>query len=121
MIEKGVQPPDRVELNTLEEKLPALSRWFRLLYDATPKVQTFSQAIDVTSVSANSESVQTATVTGLSTKDVVIVNKTSNSAGLDLVQAWVSAANTLSLKFRNATGSPIDPASETYYIVATRL
>lgn len=121
MIEKGIQPPDQAELNLFEQNFIQLGRWFRLLYNAFPKVQTISAMIDVASVSANTESVQTFTVAGLTTSDVVIVNKPSNSAGLDLVQAWVSATSTLSLKFRNNTGSTINPDSETYRIVATRL
>ena len=119
--EKGVQPPDQQELSNFEQKFPQLGRWLRLVYGAFARVHTYSPDIDVVSVAANSESVQTFTVTGLSVVDVIIVNKPSNTAGLDLSQFWVSAENTLSLKFRNTTGSPIDPASETYRIVAIRL
>ncbi len=120
-IEKGVQPPDRFELNKLGEKYPSLSRWFRLIYAAFPKVESYSVSIDLASIPANSESVQTFTITGLSVSDVIVVNKPSNTAGLDMVQQWVSAADTLSLKFRNATGSPINAAAETYKIITTRL
>lgn len=119
--EKGIQPPDQQELTDFSEKFPQLGRWFRLVYGAFARVHAYSPAVNVTSVAANSESVQTVTVAGLSTNDVVIVNKPSNEAGLDLVQAWVSAVDTLSLKFRNATGSPIDPAEETYRVIAIRL
>ena len=121
MNEKGIQPPDRAELNIFGQKYSMLSRWFRLIYNDFPKVQTFSKSFDVTSVSATSESIQTFTVNGLSTNDIVFVNKTSNTASLDVVQAWVSAANTLSIKFRNVSGGAIDPASETYLIAAIRL
>ncbi|MDH3981273.1 MAG: hypothetical protein OES84_00055 [Kiritimatiellaceae bacterium] len=121
MIEKGIQPPDQYELAIFEQAYPELGRWVRLLYGVFPKINGYSQSIDVASVAANSESVQTFTVAGLVTSDVVIVNKPSNSAGLDLVQSWVSAADTLSLKYRNHTGSPIDPGSETYRIIAIRL
>jgi len=120
-IEKGVQPPDRFELNIWGKEFPSLSRWLRLVYAAFPKVESYSVSIDLASIAANSESVQTFTVTGLSVNDVVTVNKPSNTAGLDMVQYWVSAADTLSLKFRNSTGSPIDAAAETYKIISTRL
>jgi hypothetical protein len=83
-------------------------------------VQTYTATLDVASVAANSESVQTFTVNGLVTTDIVMVNKQSNTAGLDLVQWWVSGADELSLKYRNHTGAPIDPASEDYLIMATR-
>ena len=119
MIEKIQQLPTS-ELGDFEHQFPGIGRWLRLLRDAIPVIKIYSQSLNVASVAASSQSVQTFTVMGLSTQDVVIVNKPSNTAGLDMVQAWVSAANTLSLKFRNATGSPIDPAAETYTIVAIR-
>ena len=75
-----------------------------------------SQSIDVASVSANTTAEQTFTVTGLKVGDFVAVNKPSNSAGLGIVNARVSAADTLALTFMNATGSGIDPAAETYLI-----
>ena len=118
--EKGIAPVPRIPLLKDSKSWTPWQRWFELLTEAIYKTQTFSQAIDVASVAANSEAVQTFTVTGLTTKDIITVNKPSNSAGLDLVQAWVSAADTLSLKYRNNTGAPIDPASETYLIKATR-
>lgn len=98
----------------------AAFRWLAHLVDVVPYTQTFQQSLDVASVPANSESVQTFSVAGLTTDDIVMVNKPSSTAGLDLVQAWVSAKDTLSLKFRNATGSAIDPGSETYLIVTIR-
>ena len=95
-------------------------RWFTQIWSAVPKVQTFNQTITAAAVGANSESVQTFTVTGLTTLDTVIVNKPTNQSGLDLVHAWVSAANTLSIKYRNHTGGGITPTAETYLITAVR-
>lgn len=120
MRENGIEPPRGAE-EEFKSRFQRLFLWLQRLRDAIPKVQTFEQSLDVSSVAANSESVQTFTVSGLKTSDVVTVNKPSNSAGLDLAQAWVSADDTLSIKFRNHTGSPIDPASETYRIVAIRI
>lgn len=119
--EKGIQPPAKNELNRFQQDYPELARWLRLVTDGFAKVSTYQSTLDVASVAANSESVQTFTVTGLTTADVLMPNKPSNNAGLDLVQWWVSDADELSLKFRNHTGSPIDPASEVYRIVAIRL
>lgn len=119
--EKGIQPPAQDEITRFSKDYPELGRWLRLLRDGFAKVSTHQATLDVASVAANSESVQTFTVTELTVYDVVTVNKPSNTAGLDLVQAWVSDADELSLKFRNATGSPIDPGAEIYRIVATRL
>lgn len=75
-----------------------------------------SQSLDVASVAANTTAEQDFTVTGLKTGDFVQVNKPSLSAGLGVVNARVKAANTLSITFVNATGSPINPAAETYLI-----
>jgi len=120
MNEKGIAPVPRIALLTDMANWSLWARWFEVLVNSFPKTSTYSETIDVASVAANSESIQTFTVTGLSTTDIVTVNKQSNDSGLDLVQAWVSAANTLSLKYRNHTSSPIDPASEDYLIMTTR-
>lgn len=80
------------------------------------KINIISQSLDVASVAANTTAEQTFTVTGLETTDIVFVNKPSASAGLGIVNARVSAANTLAITFVNATAAPIDPAAETYKI-----
>ena len=87
---------------------------------AITKIAVYSQSLDVTSVAANTTAEQTFTVTGLTTADNVFVNKPSLSAGLGIVNARVSAADTLAITFVNATASAIDPAAETYAIVALR-
>ena len=84
------------------------------------QIRVYSQALDVASVAANTTAEQTFTVTGLTTGDKVFVNKPALNAGLGVVNARVSAADTLALTFVNATGLAIDPASETYTIVAIR-
>ena len=96
-------------------------RWISRVFNFYPKVQTFQQTLTPSAVGANSESVQTFTVTGLTTTDIVTVNKPTNQSGLDLVHSWVSASNTLSIKYRNHTGSGITPTSEAYRIVSIRL
>jgi hypothetical protein len=75
-----------------------------------------SITIDVASVAANTTAEQTFTVTGLKVGDFVAVNKPTNSAGLGIVNARVSAADTLAITFGNFTGSGIDPASQTYIL-----
>ena len=72
-------------------------------------------------VAANTTAEQTFTVTGLAVGDVVFVNKPTAQAGLGIVGARVSAANTLAITFVNATASPITPtAAETYRIGGMR-
>lgn len=120
MNEKGVQPPT----GALQQRLMTIStelwQWVASVTNGLPRMQTYTPTIDPASVSASSESVQTFTVSGLSVRDQVSVDKPSDTAGLLLAQAWVSATDTLSLKFYNHTGSPIDPPSETYRITAVR-
>lgn len=118
---KGIQPIPENEAREFGAKYPEFVKWFRLLGGAFPRVRTFSQALTPTAVSANSESAQTFTIQGLQTSDVVIVNKPSNQTDLSLLDAYVSAANTLTLKYRNFSGGSITPTAETYRIVGIRL
>lgn len=83
-------------------------------------IKVYSQSLDVASVAANTSAEQTFTVTGLTTADKVFVIKPSLSAGLVIGNARVSAADTLAITFGNLTASPIDPAAESYTIVAIR-
>lgn len=126
MNEKGLpQPPHQSNwIQKLGESFRISDeawRWVSRVYSNYPKVQTFSQTLTPTSVSATDESVQTFTVTGLSTTDIVVVNKPTNQANLSVIHAWVSAANTLSIKYINSSGSPITPTSEAYLIISIRL
>lgn len=73
-------------------------------------------------VAANTTAEQTFTVSGLQTGDFVNVIKPSTQAGLGIVNARVSAANTLAIAFINATSATITPtASETYYVGVDRV
>lgn len=83
------------------------------------QVRLYSQALSPVSVAANTTAEQTFTVTGLSTTDVVNINKPTAQAGLGIVGQRVSAANTIAITFSNNTASPIVPtAAETYKIQA---
>lgn len=77
-------------------------------------------AVDHGSVSANSTAEKTVTVPGLKTGDFVAVNKPSHESGLGIVNARVSANNTLAIQAMNTTGSAIDEASETYTVMWAR-
>lgn len=125
MNEKGIEPPPRTAIiqSTADGDTfwQAWLRWLRRLADAIPKVQTFTVTINPTSVGANTTSEQTVTVAGLSTSDIVYLNKPSHTTGLIVGNVRVSAANTLAVTFANVTAAPIDAASETYKLVAIRL
>lgn len=72
-------------------------------------------------VAINTTAEQTFTVNGLKTGDFVQVNKPTAQAGLGIVGARVSAANTLAITFSNNTAGTITPtASEVYVINVTR-
>lgn len=70
------------------------------------------------SVAANTTAEQTFTFVGLRTFHNVNVNKPSAQAGLGIVNARVSANDTLAITFSNNTGAPIVPtAAEIYNIL----
>lgn len=128
--EKGAEPPPkpdlgfeelvRLKMDQYRGYMSSLDKWFRRLSDVIPKVQTTVVTIDVASVAANTTAEQTFVVTGLTVNDIVTVNKPSHTTGLGIVNVRCSAANTLAITFMNTTGSPIDPGSETYLVVAIR-
>lgn len=133
-LEKGVSPPPRLdgpavaEMETIGGKglrqmaryLVALDQWFRSLREAFAHVRVYEQSLDLGSTPANSTASHTFTVSGLSTADIVFVNKPSYTAGLAVVGARVSAKDTLVLTTINSTAGAINPAAETYRIVAVR-
>jgi len=116
MRELGIDPPPKQPLTSWAP----WSQWFQRLRNAIAKTQTFTATLDPTSVSANTTDEQTFTVEGLSTSDIVYVNKPTHQTGLGIVNCRVSATDTLAITFGNFTGSPIDPSSEDYFITAIR-
>lgn len=120
--EKGIPKPPEVG-----NWIPNMSltteawRWISRVFSNYPKVQTFEVTINPTSVSANTTSVQTFSVTGLTVNDRVLVNKPTHTAGLAVAGAYVSAVDTLAIVFGNFTGLSIDPPSETYRVCSVRL
>ncbi len=96
-------------------------RWFSILQGLLPRVQTFSQTLTPTSVAANTTEEDTFTVTGLTTTDIVYVNKPTHQAGLGVVNCRVSGADTLKITYMNTTGGSLTPSEETYKIIAIRL
>lgn len=98
-----------------------LWRWLVRLPDMIPGVQTFEVDFNPAPISASSESVQTIAIAGVTTEDIIVVNKPTNTTGLDLIHSWVEAADVVKVKFRNHTGSPISPGSEVYKVMAVRL
>jgi hypothetical protein len=73
------------------------------------------------SVSANSTSDQTVTVTGLNLDDMVYVNLPSYVSGVVVAHARVTGANTIAVTFGNVTGGSVTPPAGVYKIMAVRI
>ena len=120
-VEKGIpKPPERNQWFPQSILNLEAWQWLTRVFDAFPKVSTYSVTLDPGSVSANTSAEQTFTVTGLRTNDIVYVNKPTATAGLVVGGFRVTANDTLGITFGNLTGTPIDPASEEYLVVAIR-
>lgn len=100
---------------------PTLFRWLQQLVLRFPKVNTYSATINPGNVVANSELTETYTVTGLNVNDIVSVTPPALDAGIGIMYARISAIDTLQIRWRNFTGSDVNPASGTYLIKTTRL
>lgn len=83
-------------------------------------IHILSSTLDPAAVSAATSAEQTFTVAGLKVGDTVFVNKPTATAGVGIVNARVSAADTLALTFMNATAGSVNPASESYIIIVLR-
>lgn len=118
MLEKGLDPPQTLSVDHWDNYW---LKWFKRLQDSFPKTQTYTSTLTPSSVAANTTAEQTFTINGLSTLDLVFINKPSLDAGIGVLGARVSAANTLAITYINATGSPATPTSEEYKIVSIRL
>jgi len=93
------------------------ARWYSDLENA---IKSTAIAIDVASIPANTTAEQTFTVDGVKTTDTIIASKPSHTTGLSITGARASDANEIAITFMNATGTVIDPPSETYKIIVIR-
>lgn len=134
MDERGViNPPKEPILQGLAEHLGVQAsiwlsawrnweRWFSLTAKAMPKIQVFEATFDPAQVNTITTSEQTVTVTGvLLDRDVVLsVTKPTHTTGIGIVNARVSADDTIAVTFVNPTAGNINPPSETYVFVVMR-
>lgn len=95
--------------------------WLDRLIAAFPRTRVYEVSINLANVPATDEITHTETIVGLTTKDIVKINKPTNTASLSIFDETVTAADTLSFKARNFSGSGINLGAETYRIVATRI
>lgn len=116
--EKGIEPPQTLGVDVWDTYW---LRWFKRLRDVIPKFGLYEETLTPVSVAANTTVEQTFTVTGLTTNDLVFVNKPSSQAGLGIAGTRVTATNTLGITYINPTGGAIVPTSEDYKILTVRL
>lgn len=82
---------------------------------ALTKIATYTASLSPAQVAANTCAEQTFAVTGISTTDIVFVNKPTAQAGLGVAGVRASATDQVAINFCNATASPITPtATQTY-------
>lgn len=86
------------------------------------KVLRGTFTVDPTSINANTVSTQTFTLTGAAVGDNLTINipAAGLTAGLLVMQATVSATNTVSITFYNTTASPINEASTSWSYLIVR-
>lgn len=99
---------------------PAWTNWMGYLDIWLQKFRHYHKELAPSSVSANTTAEQTFTVAGLTTNDVVYVNKPTHQAGLGIGGCRVPAADTLAITYVNVTGGGITPSTESYDIIAIR-
>ena len=81
------------------------------------KILTNTASLDFGSISAASQADLTITVTGAAVGDEVIMSLPAAPAAGLVFNAFVSAANTVTVRASNITGSPVDPAAATYGVI----
>ena len=81
------------------------------------KVLSASASLDFGSINAASQAGLTITVTGAAVGDEVIMALPAAPAAGLVFNAFVSAANTVTIRASNITVSPIDPAAATYGVI----
>lgn len=87
---------------------------------ALTKAVVYTPNLTPANVAANTTAEEAFTVTGLTTGDTVSVAVPGLAAGVGLVGARVSAANTLALTFGNVTAGALAPPAGVFRVVAIR-
>ena len=84
------------------------------------RLRLVNVSINLPSVAANTTGIATATIDGLRTEDAVFVNKPSHEAGLGIVNARVSADNTIEVTAINTTAGAVDEVAETFKVLIVK-
>lgn len=80
------------------------------------KMLTASAALDFPNTLANGQSDLTIAVTGAALNDVVSIGAPAGSAAVGTFWGFVSAANTVTVRFHNTSGGAVDPAAGTFKV-----
>lgn len=83
---------------------------------APTNVLTATATLDFGSIAAAATATLTVTVTGATTNDSVALGLPAAPTSGIVFQAYVSAADTVTVSATNITAAPIDPASATYRV-----
>ena len=81
------------------------------------KVLTATATLNFPSISAVSQADLTITVTGAAVGDEVMMSLPASPAAGIVFNAFVSAADTVTIRASNITASPVDPASASYGVI----
>ena len=84
---------------------------------AINKILTATASLNFPSISAASQADLTITVTGAAVGDEVIMSLPAAPAAGLVFNAFVSAADTVTIRASNITASPVDPAAANYGVV----
>ena len=84
---------------------------------AITKVLTATASLNFPSISAASQSDLTITVTGAAVGDEVIMSLPAAPAAGLVFNAFVSAADTVTIRASNITASPVDAAAASYGVI----
>lgn len=81
------------------------------------KVLSGSASLNFGSIASAAQADLTITVTGAAAGDEVIMGLPAAPAAGIVFNAFVSAANTVTVRASNISGAPVDPAAATYNVI----
>ena len=88
--------------------------WFSKLIESVPKMTRYVFTVDPGNIVAHTTNLESVTLTGLSTQDIVLVNKPAYISGV-IIDAVCSVDDRLDITFANITALDINPGSSSSY------
>jgi len=123
MTQRALSAPPKTPILVFREGKPAgmpldWERFFAVLTAELVKVKSYSLTISPGSISAHSTKTAVAACPGVAVGQVVSLNRQGAVAGVGVGNAWVSAADEVTVEFFNATAGAIDPGAQLIYLTA---